>query len=50
MFKSMEIKWKRLGANFVKVNVDFAAFTLGEYYGASAIIRDEHSQFLVARV
>ena len=50
MLETMETKWKKPAANFAKVNVDFAAFTSTNHYGTGAIIRDEHGQFVAARV
>ena len=49
MLELMETKWRKLATSFVKVNVDFAAFTSIEYDGTSVIIRDEHGQFVEAK-
>ena len=50
MLELMASEWIKPGANSVKVNVDFVAFTSLNDYGICVIIRDEFGQFKAARV
>ena len=44
----MESNWKKPPLNFVKINVDFAAFTPLNAYGIGIIIRDDVRSFVPA--